>query len=356
MFPLINDFISTRGVSGSSRGAELIRCALAGSQPEVVGSVTPPKKPKTRLGRLLQMLTWDFITAPREAARLGADLIVHATNTGRGSRGVKSVIVMHDTMVLDHPSLFNKWFVLYARMTFGVSAKAADLIVTPSRHSASRIAARWPHTAGRIRVIPWPAPQPGDVSASVAERRRKPTVLVVASMDQHKRLGLAVEVVARLRKDRAGDIELHMVVRAGNDEDVVLDKIELHDPEGSWVVLHRQLSEADLLQLYATSSVTLVPSLDEGFCLPAIESIARGTPVVHAGRGALTEVIPMYPAASEGQSDSEVLYQRLSAVFEGTVARRQQEDFQEDSVQFATDTFRSRWLEVINELSGRSCT
>jgi glycosyltransferase involved in cell wall biosynthesis len=43
--------------------------------------------------------------------------------------------------------------------------------------------------------------------------------------------------------------------------------------------------------LYAAASVLVVPSLDEGFGLPALEAMAVGTPVVAANRAALPEVV-----------------------------------------------------------------
>ncbi len=352
MIAVINDFISTRGVSGSSRGAGLIHQALSeGGAADAGTSLTPRRKPKTRLGRLAQMLTWDFLSAPRAASRLGAGVIIHATNTGRGWRGVKSVVVMHDTMVLDHSTLFNAWFGLYARITFGLSARSAHTIVAPSHHSAARIAARWPRAAARVRVIPWPAPEASVVrdGGDIASNARL-VVLVVASLDKHKRLGLAVEVVARLRSDTGEDVHLEMVVRSGNDEQAVLATIAALE-DSSWVRLHRQISDSELAHLYATASVTLVPSLDEGYCLPAVESIARGTPVVHAGRGALPEVIPMYPAAPAGQDDAEILYERLSEVREGGALERQLEDLRARSENFSLSTFRSRWLQVVRDLA-----
>lgn len=46
-----------------------------------------------------------------------------------------------------------------------------------------------------------------------------------------------------------------------------------------------------LAMLYSSSAVTLVPSFAEGFGLPALESMACGTPVVASNRAALPEVV-----------------------------------------------------------------
>src|SRR5262249_57830059 len=52
-----------------------------------------------------------------------------------------------------------------------------------------------------------------------------------------------------------------------------------------------KVGAAELDQAYRTASVVVLPSLFEGFGLPAIEALAAGTPVVASHAGALPEVI-----------------------------------------------------------------
>jgi glycosyltransferase involved in cell wall biosynthesis len=51
------------------------------------------------------------------------------------------------------------------------------------------------------------------------------------------------------------------------------------------------MSDAGLLALYRLATLLAMPSLDEGFGLPAAEAIAVGVPVVASARGALPEVV-----------------------------------------------------------------
>ena len=60
---------------------------------------------------------------------------------------------------------------------------------------------------------------------------------------------------------------------------------------GGRVTFTGKLSAEDLRREYQSARVTVVPSLYEGFGLPAAESLACGTPVVATTAGALPEVI-----------------------------------------------------------------
>ena len=51
------------------------------------------------------------------------------------------------------------------------------------------------------------------------------------------------------------------------------------------------LSDAALARLFASAEIACIPSLYEGFSLPAVEAMASGTPIVASRAGALPEVL-----------------------------------------------------------------
>ena len=51
------------------------------------------------------------------------------------------------------------------------------------------------------------------------------------------------------------------------------------------------VSDPDREALYRSAAVVVLPSLDEGFGLPALEAMTLGVPVVASNRGALPEVL-----------------------------------------------------------------
>jgi len=96
-----------------------------------------------------------------------------------------------------------------------------------------------------------------------------------------------LEALAKVRTERA---DAHLVVvgrlRDGSLVPGVLDRLGL---EGA-VRFVSGISDDELSELYASAEVAVVPSLYEGFSLPAIEAMASGVTLVATTGGALPEV------------------------------------------------------------------
>ena len=102
-----------------------------------------------------------------------------------------------------------------------------------------------------------------------------------------KGLVFLVEALAKVRTEHP---EAHLVVvgkRPGKGP--VAQAVERYGLEGA-VQFVKGISDAELVDLVRSAQVACVPSLYEGFSLPAAEAMATGTPLVATTGGAIPEV------------------------------------------------------------------
>ena len=112
-------------------------------------------------------------------------------------------------------------------------------------------------------------------------------IVTTASADVPlKGLVFLVEALAKIRTERDADL---VVVGAARDKGPVMRAIERFGVEDG-VSFRTALGWDELVTLYAEAEVAVVPSLYEGFSLPAIEAMACGVPLVATTAGALPEV------------------------------------------------------------------
>ena len=96
-----------------------------------------------------------------------------------------------------------------------------------------------------------------------------------------------LEAVAKLRAERP-DVTLTIIgsLKDGSRTHSTLDRLGLRD----CVTFVSGVSDERIVELYSEASVAVVPSLYEGFSLPAIEAMAAACPLVATTGGALPEV------------------------------------------------------------------
>lgn len=122
------------------------------------------------------------------------------------------------------------------------------------------------------------------------EIERKPVrLMATASADQPlKGLSYLLQAVSMLRVDYP-DLELLLVgkPKAGGHTERLIERLGI----GEAIKFVSRISTEEMVRYYAEASIAVVPSIYEGFGLPAGEAMACGVPVVSTDGGALPEVV-----------------------------------------------------------------
>ena len=165
-------------------------------------------------------------------------------------------------------------------------AKRLPRVLTVSESSKSDIANDHGVPPERIHVVPVGVDP--EMFSPLPEIARVPGRLITtASADvTMKGLSFLLEAVAKLRTER--HVELTIIGKAKTDSAASRAITELGLADA--VTFVSGVSDRRIVELYAEAEVAVVPSLYEGFSLPAIEAMSCGVPLVATTGGALPEV------------------------------------------------------------------
>ncbi len=168
------------------------------------------------------------------------------------------------------------------------TARQLRNIVTVSSLSAQDIVADFGVAPGALTVMPNGVDT--QLFRPMPEVPRHPRRLIAtASADAPlKGLPVLLHALANLAQ-RYPDIELTLIARPkpGGSTDRLIGKLGLRER----IQFETDLTHEEIVARYAGSTVAVVPSIYEGFGLPAIEAMACGMPLVSSDGGALREVV-----------------------------------------------------------------
>jgi glycosyltransferase involved in cell wall biosynthesis len=168
-------------------------------------------------------------------------------------------------------------------------AKHIERFVTVSSSSRHDIAEQMGVPESRMSVVPVGVDETV-FRPSGAVRVRGRLMVTTSSDVPMKGLVPLLEALAVVRRERP---DAHLVVigklREGSRVPAVLERLGLG--VGDAVRFVSGVPEEEIVRLYGEAELAVVPSLYEGFSLPAIEAMACGTPLVAYRRGSVPEIV-----------------------------------------------------------------
>jgi glycosyltransferase involved in cell wall biosynthesis len=233
---------------------------------------------------------WHCLEWPPVELLAGRFDVVHAAHPlAIPSRHAARVITIHDLFFLTEPGRMRAEIRRdYARLA-PAHARRADAVITSTEHGKRLVADRLGVPGERIYVCPAGAPAwerlgrepmvpPGD------------TVLFLGTLEARKNIGTLLDAYETLLRRSVTPPRLVLAGRATPDATEWLQRIA-RPPLAGHVTHLGYVAQNERERLYAGARLLVLPSLDEGFGLTALEAMSAGVPVVVSNRGSLPEVV-----------------------------------------------------------------
>ncbi|HEX2850591.1 MAG TPA: glycosyltransferase family 4 protein [Acidimicrobiales bacterium] len=166
-------------------------------------------------------------------------------------------------------------------------AKRMPHVITVSESSKTDIAEQMGVPIERMQVVPVGVDH--ERFRPLPHIARNPDMLLTTASGDVPLKGLVplLEALAKIRTERPAELTVIGKLRQGSQVPRTLDRLGIADA----VHFVSGVSDERIVELYAECALAIVPSLYEGFSLPAIEAMASGAPLVATTGGALPEVV-----------------------------------------------------------------
>jgi len=205
------------------------------------------------------------------------------------ARNAAQIVTIHDLFFLSHAHDTGAEIRRDYPTLAAAHARRAHAVITSTQYGRSQIIDRLGVPAERIYVCPPGAP----VWRTLGHQPNVPSdgcILFVGTLEPRKNVGALLDAYQRLLERRR---ELPSLVLAGRGTPSASNWLaRINSAPLSGHVRHiGYVDDHAREDLFRSARVLLMPSLDEGFGLPALEAMSAGVPVIVSSRGSLPEVV-----------------------------------------------------------------
>ena len=205
------------------------------------------------------------------------------------ARHAAQIVTIHDLFFLAHTQDTGAEIRRDYPVLAASHARRAHAVITSTQYGRSQIIERLGVADDRIYVCPPGAP----VWRTLGRQPNVPSdgyILFVGTLEPRKNVGALLDAYERLVSRRADTPRLVLAGRATAAASNWLTRIK-NAPLAGRVTHVGYVDDHAREDLYRAARVLVMPSLDEGFGLPALEAMSAGVPVIVSSRGSLPEVV-----------------------------------------------------------------
>ncbi len=225
---------------------------------------------------------WQRIWLPLELMRRPVDIFLGFAQSLPASKTLCDIGFVYDLGFLYHPEAYGS-SAKSLKIQTDALVRRADHIITISQATKSDLTWEYGLPSEKITVA-YPGVDAAFSPAGEKYTGERPYLLFVGSLTKTKDIPTLIKAVDRTPFD------LYLI---GGDYwpdpaiEETINKLHLEDR----VKRIGFVPDEDLPKYYRGALAFVTTALQEGFCLPAAESMACGTPVIALDRGALKEIV-----------------------------------------------------------------
>lgn len=298
-------------------------------------------------------LVWQQLELPRLVRRSSPDVFLAPYNTVPIGICCNTtvVLVLHDLILLDRNRSYSWKLQLvgfYKRWLLRRSVRVTSRILTVSEFSRRQILREFP--GSRVSVIPCTLDADWFVDSALPFASRGNYLLLVTGIPAHKNALAALRAYAKYRtmaRQNAAELRVLGLSSARSHYEKVAAELEIE----RYVTFENFLSPSEMKIIFRRAAAVMVPSLMEGFGIPALEAMASGTPVILSRAGSLPEIGSSAARYFDAHDISDMAQTIYSVLGDPQLQERMARDGSERAAQFAPDIVGRRVSEFWSEIA-----
>ncbi len=303
--------------------------------------------------RTPQRILWDSIGLPATAMKKGIDLLyIPAFSAPRFRKPI--VMTAHDIFGIIHPDHFAGPAKYYWSHILPKSMKRADHLICISDYTKQSILSNLDISESRMTVIHPAASDVFHVMDDMDKVKknidelgvRTPFILSVGTLEPRKNFSKLIEAFVFAQRQ---DVKLVLVGKKGWNYENIYDTIRKYQLQESILILD-YVNQEQLVSLYNACLFFVMPSIFEGFGLPALEAMKCGAPVAVAQNSSLPEVVGTAGVLFDPH-DVDSIRERLDLLLTDSEFRSElQEKSLKQAKKFSWDTSAAAALKIFHSV------